>query len=250
VLCRLEEFYDSVLAEDLAILSYDHRQVNPNSPFLRVLETADTELNAAFRDQCALRHEVAMERQTVEDDRAKKKKRATFDARLVGSKWNRRRLKLLAESRAMVADQLLLSNETATEDVSSATDDRFKRFLTPAVHVTEKDLPPVYERLPYLRQLTIRMTMLHAVSHSRKVLLNGLLALQLVTTQQGQIFVAEKGDAQLRIREGIMPSFQFTDLFMRFFFTIFLNQIFERSCRYAFGCRSDLIGPEANVRIY
>lgn len=164
-LCRMEEFYNSVLAEDLMILTYDHRRANPSSLYSRDIGILDRQVNDEFDNFVKTKQ---MERKSCVNS---------------------------TESNFKKGEEMKkLTNGTET--------DSYKKLLDPLR--MEKENLRIYEDLPFITEVFVEMPMIQAISHSKKVLYNGLLALQLVTGQHAKVKVSKVSDSKSRLRKGMM----------------------------------------------
>lgn len=139
ILPRLDEFYDAVLAEDLAILAYSHANVSPTSPHLRSLALMSAEMSKQHADKVKWK----IEREILDREAARVK----------------------AGVRNSSAAKQLYAASSAVMDKNSA----YKRFLAPiasSLNATD-DRQFVYEQLPQLLQVNVRMTMVHGECHYR-----------------------------------------------------------------------------------
>jgi large subunit ribosomal protein L5 len=101
--------------------------------------------------------------------------------------------------------QKLKKKSTGLTETEQEKDESFLHFLDPPppTHDEVANRCNAYERIPRLTEVTIRMFMQDAVTHSRRVLFYGLLALQLVTGQQGSIELAKEAMSQRKVRKGM-----------------------------------------------
>lgn len=184
VLCRLEEYYDTVLAEDLLALSYDHNLANPSSIYRKDIDHLNKEHNHGFREYQRLK---LKERELIAKEAAGKEKKSRSE-------------------RLANFDPSKKSSINAVNAPSKPieTSEAYKKFLDPPALSQEEleAMPNAYERLPRLIGINLKMVMPKAATHSKKVLLNGMLAMQLVTGQHASLYRAESANVQLRIREG------------------------------------------------
>ena len=198
VLSRLEEFYDTVLAEDLMILGYDHTFANPQSPYRRAMELQNREENQSWME---LERQVQQERLPLElefqdSTRSGVKKQAASDKKQLK--------KDQAASSSSSSSSSSATNTTITPPAGPSHVD-YQRFLDPPVPAPEvvANRCNAYERIPRIKDISIYMHMQDSVTHSRRLLLNGLLALQLITGQQGRVECATNSSAKWKIRKGM-----------------------------------------------
>ncbi|KAI3631760.1 hypothetical protein MIR68_010233 [Amoeboaphelidium protococcarum] len=188
ILNRYEETYDANLAEDLAILGYDHfRHANPQSAYRRIVQEVNRDVNAPFEEKCQQWRMYQLNQLENQD---------------VGSKSSASSSKKKLE---LKAQQLKAEKQRVNQldklsqylDISASS----QSGNTQSMH----NQLNIYETLPRIQSVSIAMRMPQAVVQSKKVLLYGMLALNLCTGQQSQIIYAGDNDtnAKQRIRSGM-----------------------------------------------
>lgn len=155
------------------ILSYRHANVFPDSPYLKSIEARHLEENREF---------LELEQRKIEF--LSQEARKSVAKKSAGAGPASRPQRALAPKPAQFTDYL--------------------NYLAPTTPPKDNETSEyIYENLPRLQEISLKMIMPQAVTHNKKILLNGLLALQLVTTQHAQIVRATHGDAKLRVRSGM-----------------------------------------------
>ena len=162
------------------IMLYDHRYAHPESPYRRFIQQDNEAQNRPFLEHVRALQDARQEAQEA----------------ALGQK----RLKKSAQQ-AIEKSQVEQAKHARSQKPRS---EAYLNYLDPVpLDVTEGAHPSAYDRLPRILGINIRMIMPQAVSHSKRVLLNGMLALNLITGQQAQIMRASKGDSRLKVRKGM-----------------------------------------------
>ena len=183
VLNRLEEYYDNVLAEDLMILTYNHFHHNPESQYRKVVKEANSSLNHEYRQYLESKREELERHHLTSSTRKQLQK-----------------IQKSADKKKSADKQKLIENEDNQLEHKA-----FLNYLDPAplTPLQLDGLPSAYDRIPRLRQIQIKMLMPQAVTHSKKVLYTGMLALQLVTCKHAVPVLAEESMSELKARKGM-----------------------------------------------
>jgi ribosomal protein L5 len=151
-------------------MMYDHRYANPESAYRRFVHRDNVEANKEFLSHVRQLQNIRQQAQALAPRRKK--------------------------SAAIIDEQ--------DDDTSASTNPSFEDYLDPVpLTPTQDQYPTSYDRLPRLTSVTVRMMMHQSVTHSKRVLLNGMLALYLVTGQQPSIMRASHPDSKLKIRRGM-----------------------------------------------
>lgn len=192
-LCRLDEFYDQVLAEDLMILSYDHRYFSRNSKYARVILQDNVDNNADF-----LKTVAQIQRDKLDEEVANLETGADASAEAYRRQHASKVGKTVTSAMAV---------KEFFEKKKTIRDDSYRNYLDPRDLVAKKEVhndhPAHYDNLSRINRISIKMPMTHAVTHSKKVLYNGLMALQLITGQQPRVIQSTVPDSRLRIRKNM-----------------------------------------------